>query len=167
MAYGGEDTKRRGDIASLVTRVFEAFGLLNKGSAESPAAPDPSEADKVQPISSNALNVTRVTGVGALIAGAGAAALNVFGVDKAHDRIAIVVAAYAAVGLIVAAALVAVAVIVAADIRARQAIAIATSKAPPPTERFDIKTVDGVTETETEVTFDHVAAGNGGSGGGT
>jgi hypothetical protein len=131
MAYGGEqETKRGWDLARIVTTILEAVGLLNKGSAAAPAAPEPGDVDRVQVVSSNALNVTRVGGFGAFIGGAGGAAIALFNVDKGRDATAIVVAAYASVGVIVAAALIAVAVIVAADIRARAAIAVATSKAP-------------------------------------
>ncbi|HEX4804845.1 MAG TPA: hypothetical protein VFU94_02995 [Conexibacter sp.] len=131
---------------ALVTRVFEAIGLLNKGSATTPGAPDASDMDRVQPVSTNALNVTRVGGVTAVIGGAGAAALAIFSVDPARDATAVVVAAYASVGLIVAAALVTVAIIIAADIRARQAIAVATSKAPAPTEARDGKVLGAVVQ---------------------
>lgn len=162
MSYGGEDTKRRPDgFATLLTRLFETLGLLNKGSATTPAAPDSGEADMVQPVSSNALNVTRVTGIGSVIAGAGAAALAIFDVHKGTDATAIVVAAYGAVGLIVAAALVTVAIIVSADIRARQAIAIATSAAKPE-EHVDILTRQGALQTEVKVdraaVVEHAAA---------
>ena len=81
------------------------------------------------PISSNALNVTRVGGLAALVSSVGAAALALFGVDKATDKPSIVVAAYVSVGVIVAAGLVSAAVIVATDIRTRGSIAVTTS--PP------------------------------------
>ncbi|MER5445509.1 hypothetical protein ABT052_24195 [Streptomyces sp. NPDC002766] len=72
-------------------------------------------------MSTNALNVTRVLGLGSLITGTGAAALALFGVDKTDDP-SVVVAAYASVGVIVAAALLTAAIIVSADIRARVAM---------------------------------------------
>ncbi len=151
MTFGGTDTKRVAGLAKVVTTIFESLGLLNKGSSDAAAAPSPSEADQVQPISSNALNVTRVGGVTTLIGGAGAAALAIFSVDKTHDPVSIVVAAYASVGVIVASALLTVAIIIASDIRARAAIAVATSGTPP--QKPDVKSVLG--SAETKVTLDH------------
>jgi hypothetical protein len=116
-------------LAGRVATFFEKLGLLNPGSTATRSVPTQAAVQQVQPVSSNALNVTRVGGVTSLIAGAGGAALLLFKVDKAKDPHAIVVAAYASVGLIVAAALLTVAIIIAADIRARAAIAVAT---PPP-----------------------------------
>lgn len=78
-------------------------------------------------MSNNSLKVTRVGGVGALISGAGGAALLLFKVNKSKDPHPIVVAAYISVGVIVAAALVAVAMIIVADIRARAGLASAAS----------------------------------------
>jgi hypothetical protein len=133
MVFGGNDTVRElSSLAGRVAKLFETLGLLNKGSAAASAAPGPGESDTVQPVTSNSLNVTRVGGVTTLIAGAGGAALLLFNVDKAKDAHAIVVAAYASVGVIVAAALLTVAIIIAADIRARAAIAVATPPASPP-----------------------------------
>jgi hypothetical protein len=149
--FGGPETKRVAGFAKLVTTIFESLGLLNKGSANAAAAPNPSEADQVQPVSSNALNVTRVGGVTTLIGGAGAAALAIFSVDKAHDPVSIVVAAYASVGAIVASALLTVAIIIASDIRARSAIAVATSGIPP--QKPDVKSVQG--SADTKMTLDH------------
>lgn len=126
MTYGGEATKRSGGLVKAISVVFEKLGLLNPGSAQASAVPDRADAERVGPIASNALNVTRVGGVAALISGAGGAALAIFSVDKHTDPTAVVVAAYASVGAIVAAALIAVAVIIAADIRARKEIAVAT-----------------------------------------
>lgn len=110
-------------VPALVTRVFESIGLLNKGSA---AATTSSAADTGSPIDSTALNVTRVGGLATLIAGAGAAALALFKIDK-DESATIVAAAYASTGGIVAAALIAAAIIIAADVRAR---ALATAAAP-------------------------------------
>ncbi len=154
MTFGGVDTKRITGFAKVATTIFESLGLLNKGSANAAAAPSPGEANQVQPVSSNALNVTRVGGVVTLISGAGAAALAVFSVDKTHDPASIVVAAYASVGLIVASALFTVAIIISSDIRARAAIAVATSGAPP--QQPNVKSVQG--SAETEVTLDHAYA---------
>jgi hypothetical protein len=152
VAFGGGDTKRDSGFAKVVTTIFESVGLLNKGSANAVAAPSPSEADQVQPVSSNALNVTRVGGVATLIGGVGAAALAIFSVDKAHDRTEIVVAAYASVGVIVASALITVAIIIAADIRARAAIAVTTS-ASSSQKPVDVKLVQG--SAETKMALDH------------
>jgi hypothetical protein len=147
MAFGGVETQRESGFAKVVATIFESLGVLNKGSAQAAAAPSASETSVVQPISSNALNVTRVGGVGALIAAAGVAALAIFNVKKDEDPHSIVVAAYASVGLIVASALIAVAVILAADIRARASIATATA---PPTAQTpaEIKSVRGSGETK-------------------
>jgi hypothetical protein len=131
MTYGGDSAKRGSGPARLGSWIFERLGVLNPGSSEAAAVPDPADAEKVGPVTSNALNVTRVGGVTALIAGAGAAALALFNVDKATDRTAIVVAAYGSVGLIVSAALLVTAIIIVADIRARATIAVATSPAAP------------------------------------
>jgi hypothetical protein len=139
MSYGGPDTKRLLSVggvpksfAGWVGLVFESLGVLNKGSVKAQAAPDTSDIANLQPISSNALNVTRVGGIGTLISAAGGAALILFNVNKKTDRAPIVVAAYVSVGVIVAAALVTVAVIIAADIRARTAIATATAPQATP-----------------------------------
>jgi hypothetical protein len=139
MSYGGDSTERAQtangvpkSFAGLVATIAESLGILNKGSAKAPAAPGANEAAQVQPISSNALNVTRVGGITSLIAGAGGAALLVFNVNKTTDRASIVVAAYASVGVIVAGALFTVAIIIAADIRARTATAVATAPSATP-----------------------------------
>jgi hypothetical protein len=151
VTFGGVDTTRAAGLAKVITTIFESIGLLNKGSATAAAAPSPGEADQVQPVSSNALNVTRVGGVATLIGGAGAAALAIFSVDKKHDPVSIVVAAYASVGVIVASALLTVAIIIASDIRARAAIAVATSGTPP--QKPDVKSVIG--SANTKMTLDH------------
>lgn len=128
MSYGGISTKRIGGLAQVVTKAFESLGVLNKGSAAAAAAPDAAATTTaVTPVSSNALNVTRVGGLAALVSSVGAAAIALFGV-KTTDKPAIVAAAYASVGAIVAAALIAAAVIVAADIRTRGTIAVSTSQ---------------------------------------
>jgi hypothetical protein len=146
VTFGGSDTQRDTGLAKLVTTIFESVGLLNKGSASAAAAPAQGEADQVQPVSSNALNVTRVGGVATLIGGAGAAALAIFSVDKTHDPVSIVVAAYASVGAIVASALLTVAIIISSDIRARAAIAVATSGTPP--QKPAVKSVLGSADTK-------------------
>lgn len=128
MAFGGDNTKRQGMgdwLVVAVTYIGEFFGLLNKGSAKQPAGADAEDAKTVTNISSNSLNVTRVGLVG-LIAGAGAAAVAIFNVDKGTDRAPVVVAAFASIGVIVAAALIAAAVIIASDIRARKDVAVAS-----------------------------------------
>ena len=115
------DKLARGNgLAKVVTKSFEAIGLLNKGSADI-AAGDTTAKDEAAdlPVSNNSLNVTRVGGTGAAIAAAGAAALTLFNVEKGQDETPIVVAAYASVGVIVAAALVTTAIIISADIKAR------------------------------------------------
>ena len=114
----------------MLTIAAESFGILNKGSAKA-AAPTASESANVQPISSNSLNVTRVSGIATLIGAAGGAALLIFNVNKTTDRAPIVVAAYVSIGVIVAAALLTVAIIIASDIRARASIATAVSPVPP------------------------------------
>ena len=137
MTYGETGTTRGSGLVKWATRALEAIGLLNKGSADASAVPG-TNADGVTPVASNALNVTRVGGVAAFIAGAGGAALALFNVDKA-DGAAIVAAAYGAVGLIVAAALLTAALIIVADIRARASIAVATAE--PQHEHPTVKTV--------------------------
>lgn len=154
--FGGESSKRKTlDLAKIAAIIFEAVGLLNKGSADAPAAPGPGESNDVQPVSSNALNVTRVGGVATLIGGAGAAALTIFGVDKKTDPHSIVVVAYASVGVIVTGALLAVAIIIAADIRARATIATATS-ADASQARIDVKSVQGPTKTSLDRAYEYV-----------
>jgi hypothetical protein len=115
------DKLARGNgFAKGITVAFEAIGLLNKGSADI-AAGDPEAKEQAGdlPVPTNSLNVTRVGGTGAVIAAAGAAALTLFNVDKATDKVAVVVAAYASTGAIVAAALLTTAIIISADIKAR------------------------------------------------
>jgi tetrahydromethanopterin S-methyltransferase subunit D len=70
---GTAKTRGPGLVVSL-TKILESFGLLNAGSSESPATPSPDDAAKTTGISTNTLNVTRVGGLAALIAAAGAAA---------------------------------------------------------------------------------------------
>ena len=155
MTFGGTSTERKGaGVAEGVSKVFEWLGLLNKGSASAPAAPQPGTTGAVEPISSNALNVTRVGGVATLISGAGAAAIALFRVDTGTTRAPIVVAAYASVGVIVAAALLTVAIIIAADIRARGAIAVATSSSTAPHVSPAVKSISGTADTE--ITLDRV-----------
>jgi len=108
---------------SLVTKAAESVGLLNKGSATAPAAPAAGTGGSPA-ISANTLNVTRVGGLGTLIAGAGGAALLLFHL-KPTTPASEVVAAYISTGVIVAAALLTVAMIICADIRARAAAAVA------------------------------------------
>jgi hypothetical protein len=109
-------------FAATATKLFEAVGVLNKGSAGSAATPKVEDAAQTAGVSSNTLNVTRVGGLTAVIAGAGAAAIAIFNVNKATDRASIVVAAYVSVGVIVASALLTAAIIISADIRARVAV---------------------------------------------
>lgn len=107
-------------LSSLATKLFESLGLLNKGSADIAAGVvDKSVAEQELAVTPPSLNVTRVGGVAALIASAGAAALALFNVDKGEDPAGVVAAAYGGTALIVTASLIAVAVIVSADIRAR------------------------------------------------
>ena len=86
-------------MTQAVVQALQAIGLLNKGSADAAAA-----AAAAAAISDDALNVTRVGGVAAEIASAGAASLVLFGVGKVKDRASIVVSAYLATGAIVVAA---------------------------------------------------------------
>jgi hypothetical protein len=157
VTFGGQDTQRTGGLAKTLTAVFESLGVLNKGSAAAAAAPEPSEVDQVQAVSTNSLNVTRVGGLAAFIAGVGAAALAVFEVDKAHDHASVVVAAYVSVGVIVAGALLAAAIIVAADIRARGAIAVATSPSAV-ADLQDVTSVHGSANTKATLSrpYDYV-----------
>jgi len=139
MAFGREGTVRAArSWAGWVAGWAEKLGLLNKGSAQAPAAPS-----DVQPISTNTLNVTRVGGLTSLIAAAGGAALLLFNVNKAKDPAPIVVAAYASTGVIVAAALLTAAIIITVDIRARGAIAV-TSSPRIAARRADIRSVEAV-----------------------
>lgn len=132
----GEPLKRNSNSLSVwVTKGLESVGVLNKGSGDLAAGDGAAnEAAENLPVVSSALNVTRVSGVAALIASAGAAALALFNVDKANDPAGVVAAAYGSAGLIVAASLVAVAVILYADISARSQnapTATATAAAKP------------------------------------
>ena len=143
MSNAGEDTSkpaskpttgksitepRRPGLVSTITSLLESVGVLNKGSGDSAATPKADDAAQTAGISSNALNVTRVGGLTALIASAGAAALAIFNVHKGTDPNSVVVAAYASVGAIVAAGLITAAIIISADIRARSA----TNPTPSP-----------------------------------
>lgn len=114
---------RKDGLAKGLTKAFEAIGLLNKGSADIAAGDQTAKKEAGDlPVVSNSLNVTRVGGTGAVIAAAGAAALTLFNVDKASDKVPVVVAAYASTGAIVAAALVTTAIIISADIKARSTV---------------------------------------------
>jgi Zn-dependent alcohol dehydrogenase len=138
--YGSDPTKvRRNDgWAKAWTAVFEAVGLLNKGSKDAPAAPTADEASEVTAIGSNALNVTRVGGLAAVVTTVGAAAMALF--NTTNEPTAVVVAAYGGCALVIAAALLTAAIIIAADIRARKDIAVTTPTAvPSPT----VKVVEG------------------------
>ncbi len=125
-------TRKPFSLAKILGYIGEAIGLLNKGSVTDSATAGGNASG--QSISANSLNVTRVGGVGAVISGAGGAALLLFKVNKATDPPSIVVAAYLSVGLIVAAALVTVAMIVVADVRTRGSVA-ASAQAPEPAEQ--------------------------------
>jgi hypothetical protein len=116
-------------FAGLATRLFETIGVLNKGSAQSAATPKADDAAQTAGVSSNALNVTRVGGLTAFIASAGAAAIAIFNVNKTTDKASIVVAAYVSVGVIVASGLLTAAIIISSDIRGRVA---AANPAPAP-----------------------------------
>ncbi len=128
-----------GSVASITRNAFspakilgyigEAIGLLNKGSVKASGAAGGNASGKS--ISANSLNVTRVGGVGAVISGAGGAALLLFKVNKSTDPPSIVVAAYLSVGVIVAAALVTVAMIIVADVRTRGSVAASAAVATP------------------------------------
>lgn len=124
----GLDTARNPGVATWVTKLFEIIGVLNKGSSRSAATPKADDAAATAGVSSNALNVTRVGGLAAFIASAGAAALAIFNVNSTTTRAPIVVAAYLSVGAIVAAGLLTAAIIISADIRAR----VAANPAPSP-----------------------------------
>jgi hypothetical protein len=123
--------ERGNGLSLFFTTIFEALGILNKGSAGlskgDSDTKDAAEAAAI-PIVSTSLNVTRVGGMAAAIAGAGAAALALFNVDKLKDPAAIVVAAYASSGFIVGAALIAAALIISADTRSRGMTAADTGK---------------------------------------
>ncbi len=124
--------------------MFEGVGLLNKGSSKAPAAPSAGEVAKLEPVSSNALNVTRVGGLTALITGAGTAALSLFKITST-DPPSVRLAAYLSTSVIVAATLFTVAIIIAADIRARASIAVAVQ--PTQTYEAEVKTVTGASNT--------------------
>jgi hypothetical protein len=161
MAYGGSGTKRPTSqgglvpqsLAGLIGSIFEVLGILNKGSAKAQAAPDSSDVAKLQPISSNTLNVTRVGGITTLISAAGGAALLVFKVNKKTDPAPVVVAAYISVGVIVAAALITVALIIAADVRARTAVATAVA---PPAKPTGVKHIAAAGTTSLDQAYDYV-----------
>jgi hypothetical protein len=112
--------REKNSFAVVATKVFESIGVLNKGSADLAAGEvGEDEAAETMSVVPPALNVTRVSGVAAVIASSGAAALAIFNVDKSKDSAGVVAAAYGSAGLIVSASLIAVAVILYADIRAR------------------------------------------------
>ena len=138
-------SKPRGaGLVTEITKVFESVGVLNHGSASSAATPPAGQAGTAG-ISNNALNVTRVGGLTAVIAAAGAAAIAIFNVNKATDKASIVVAAYVSVGVIIAAALLTAAIIISADIRSRTALnGSAPTAGPAPTagQAIDAKPVD-------------------------
>lgn len=150
MPFGGLGTLRGSSgfsFVRLVTQAAESVGLLNKGSATAPVAPAPGSGASPA-ISANTLNVTRVTGLGTLIAGAGGAALLLFHVKPATPA-SEVVAAYISTGAIVAAALLTVAMIICADIRARTVTTAAAAAAPaqhavPAIARGSVKSVQAV-----------------------
>jgi hypothetical protein len=148
MPFGGLGTIRGSSgfsFVRLVTQAAESVGLLNKGSSKAPAAPAPGSSGPAA-ISANTLNVTRVTGLGTLIAGAGGAALLLFHVKPATPA-SEVVAAYISTGVIVAAALLTVAMIICADIRARTvtaAAAAAAQHAVPAPARGSVTSVQAV-----------------------
>ncbi len=146
MMYGTNGSATRGSgIAKAATWLLERVGLLNPGSSKAAAAPTTADAERVGPVASNALNVTRVGGFAAFVTTVGAAALGIFGVEElkgATER----AAAYASVGAIVAAALIAAAIIVVADIRARAAIA--TTTPANPSSNHSIQIVEGKQITE-------------------
>lgn len=123
---GGSRSARSGGLAQAITWVFEKLGVLNQGSTESAPTPTTQESSETAGISTNALNVTRVGGLAATVTAVGAAALAIFNI-KQTSKPAIVVAAYASVGVIVAAALLTAAIIISADIRGR----VATQAAAP------------------------------------
>jgi hypothetical protein len=130
--------RQSNSLAVLVTKALESVGVLNKGSAEVASGNVSSdEAVKALPVVPPALNVTRVSGVAALIASAGAAALAIFNVDKSKDSTGVVAAAYGSSGLIVAASLIAVAVILYADIGARLRSSSSGSAAAVPSPQGD------------------------------
>jgi hypothetical protein len=139
MTYGGKSATRESGLAHLASTIFEALGVLNPGSSDASAVPDPADAANAGGITSNALNVTRVGSIVALITGAGGAALALFSVDKANDPAAVVVAAYGSVGLIVSVALLVVAIVIAADIRARGGTTSAAASPPP--KRATVRTL--------------------------
>lgn len=132
MAYGGSGTERTKGLAQAITTFLESIGLLNKGSADAQAALDTDETAQIQPISSNTLNVTRVSGLATLITVVGAAMLGVFNVNKKADPPSVVVGAYVSVGVVIAAALLTAAVIISADIRSRTTVAVAHYPDPRP-----------------------------------
>jgi hypothetical protein len=110
-------------FARLVTQAFEGLGLLNKGSAQAARPVPGAETPPPTPVSSSALNVTRVSGTAVLIAGAGAAGLALFRVDQQTDPHSLVITAWAGTSAIVVAALITAAIIISADLRARAHVA--------------------------------------------
>jgi hypothetical protein len=110
-------TPRQPGFGDLVTRLFEAVGVLNKGSAASAATPPTDVAAQTTGVSNNALNVTRVGGLASLVTVVGSAAFAIFKVS--NQPVAVKVAGYASVGVIIAAALITAAIITSADIRSR------------------------------------------------
>lgn len=95
--------------------------LLNRSKPEDVADP---------PIPGNSLNVTRVTGLAALVSAVLAAITPIFSAE-ASDPTALRVAMPAIQGLIVAAALFTAAIVVAADIRGRATATAPVTAAPP------------------------------------
>ena len=117
-------------MAKWAAQLFERLGVLNQGSAT---------AAKTAGISTNTLNVTRVSGLTVLVGSVGAAALEIFKV-KPKTPVPEVVAAYASVGVIVAAALLTAAIIVSADVRARTAAQVGAAQPDAKTQPSAAKT---------------------------
>jgi hypothetical protein len=125
------ELRKTGGFAAVLTRAFEAVGLLNKGSSKAPATPSARDAAATAGVSTNALNVTRVAGLATTVTAVGAAALALFHVKSTTNPV-IVVAAYSSVGVIIAAALLTAAIIISADIKSRTAVSAAPAAPAPP-----------------------------------
>lgn len=117
------DTARGPGLVRVVTKLFSALGVLNAGSAETAAAKPADRDGAGTGITDSSLNVTRVGGVATFIT---ATVLGLLGTFNAADekRVAVLVAIYAVIGVIVAAALIAIAMMISADIGARKDLAV-------------------------------------------
>jgi phospholipase C len=103
---------------------------------------DPNNPDPNTPISAPTMNITRVTGVGAMITALGGAATGLFAISNG-DRPAVIIAKTACAAAVVIAGLLVAALVFVADIKARTQAAISTPAPATPTAQ-PAKQADGL-----------------------